>query len=89
MDLKGGNRMIRKKIRSVYSTEKNPDGYTQVAFYTKKGDKRPDISCLLGSEEVQITSHEPSWGSVPIRGRDRLKTLRDGLIEICKELGIE
>ena len=61
----------------------------EVKFFTNVGEELPDLSYIQGSESVTVMSHVLSWGSVPVTGRDRLKTLRDGMIEVCKELEIE
>jgi len=47
------------------------------------------ISHMVGSESVTIRSNQPSWGSVPIVGKEELKVLRDAMIKICEMVGIE
>lgn len=80
---------IRKENPDAFAMKGEGSGEMQVAFFTSEQDTRPDVSYLLSFIGVTITSHEPSWGSIPINGRDRLKTVRDGLIEACERFGIE
>lgn len=47
------------------------------------------ISHTIGSYAVVIRSNQPSWGSVPIEGREELRLLRDTLTKICEMEGIE
>jgi hypothetical protein len=47
------------------------------------------ISHFVGSYDITIRSTEPSWGAVPVSGKEHLKLLRDALIEICKMENIE
>ena len=82
--------MVRKEIPYyMYANEQNPDGTTMVELFTSEEDTIPDVSYIHGFAGVTIRSHEPGWGSIPINGRERLKTVRDSLIEACKHFGIE
>ena len=52
-------------------------------------DSRDVVSHAVGSEEVTVRSNVPSWGAVPVKGKEHLKVLRDAMIEICKMKEIE
>ncbi len=42
------------------------------------------VSLFVGEARVTIRSNVPTWGSIPVEGRENLKLLRDALIRICK-----
>lgn len=48
-----------------------------------------EIEHEVGSNEVTIRSNVPTWGSIPVNGRESLRLLRDALIEVCKERRIK
>ena len=55
----------------------------------RKGEpehSRPAVSFPLGSDEVTITGNVRSWGSIPIRGREAITLVRDGLNEVLARM---
>ena len=47
------------------------------------------VSHTVGSEEVTIRSNVPSWGAIPVSGREELRLLRDALVKVCEVENID
>lgn len=78
-------------------TRTEPQGMTPpgeyqlfIATLTPGGNQNSEtaITHVVGSQSVTVHSNEPSWGAVPITGKEKLLLLRDALIEVCKMEGI-